>query len=163
MREEFDMERWCMITISNLAVKSANSIGMGGALLAEGGGGLAFEGAHFVFLLGLDLIRDGEVVLAMAAQVERIKVTGGVFDDGNPGGGGWIERAGLVGFFGFAGARLGFVMGGGGDEVAITRINVEVISHQGIGDRRKGRAVHGASSCGPGRGFHRLAGGDACS
>lgn len=38
---------------------------------------LAFERAHFVFLLTLDLMGDGEVIHAMAAQVEGVEVTGG--------------------------------------------------------------------------------------
>lgn len=70
----------------------------------------------------------------MTAQVQCVEVAGGVFGGGYPGGGGWT---GLAGFAGFTRAWLGFVMAGGGDEVAVTRMNVEVIkafvAGEGIG------------------------------
>lgn len=57
----------------------------------------------------------------MAAQAEGVEVAGGVF------GGGECGRS--VGSFVFDGtfARPGLVMAGGGDEVAIARVEIEVI------------------------------------
>jgi len=73
-----------------------------------------------VLLLALDLVGDGKVVHGMAAQVEGIEVAGGVFGGGDPGGG-------IFGFGGGHGARDRFVMAGGGDEMSVSGVDVEVI------------------------------------
>ena len=72
---------------------------------------------------------DGEVVHAMAAQVERVEVAGGVFGGGDPGGAGWSGGGGWIL------AWLGFIMAGGGDEVAVTGMDVEVIETWVTGER----------------------------
>ena len=46
---------------------------------------LAFEGAHVVLLVALDLVADGEMSHAVATQVERVEVAGGVFGGGEGG------------------------------------------------------------------------------
>jgi hypothetical protein len=80
----------------------------------------------------------------MAAQIEGVEVTGGVFGGSNPGGG-WVGHAGLIGSGGIVCARLGFVMAGGGNEVAVTRMDVEFIKAWVTGERIGHFTAHAAA------------------
>jgi hypothetical protein len=73
-------------------------------------------------------------ILAISRSLSTVSLSS-LFGGGDPGGGGWFEPSGLAGFRGFDFTWHGFVMAGGVDEVAVTRMDVEVIrtSLRGIG------------------------------